>query len=415
VRSDPASNFWYQDPAWPDGSGVAVTPETALSSGAVFRATEIIANSVAQLPLVLYERLSDGGRRRAAGEQLHRLLTIRPNVWQTPYEFRQMLTGHLVLRGNAYARIVPGAGGFADQLVPLHPGRMSVEQLDNLRLRYVYSPQNGARQTLTQDEVFHLRGFSVDGLVGVSRISLMRTAVGLSIAGERFGAAQFGRRPLMAGILKYPGRFKDEGAARRIGESFRQLTAGPSGWHGVPVLEEGLDWMSVGMTNTDAEFLATRKFQVNEIARWMGVPPHLLADLDRATFSNIEHQAIDFVTFSLVAWLEAWEGAIERDLVVEPERLQVEHDTRALLRGDTTARFNAYRVGTGGRAVISPDEAREWEGLERRGGDLDEIHEGLGSTRTEPPGADASDAGAAPREQPAANRVAPHLNGHRRR
>lgn len=398
ISRDPISNFWYTDPTGSSGSGVSVTAESALSSGAVFRATEIIANSVAQLPIHHFREAADGeGREPVKDSAVRRLLCVRPNVWQSPFEFRQMLTGHLVLRGNAYAEIVPGASGFADQLVPLNPARVTVEQLESGRLRYRYAPVSGPERQLTQDQVFHLRGISNDGIVGISRITLMRTTVGHAIQSERFAATQFSRRPMMAGVLKHPGRFKDETAAKRIGDSFRALTSGPDGWHGVPVLEQGMEWQSIGMSNADAEFLGQRKYVPQEIGRWMGVPPYLLGDREVGAPADIEQVSLDFLTYSLVAWLEAWEGAIERDLVLDPENECVEHDTKGLLRANTAARFNSYLIATGRRAFMSPNEVRCREGLPP-GDDpaLDEIREGLGATGIGSTGPDGALKGAGP-------------------
>jgi len=411
----PDHPFWYTDP----GTGIllhrhAVTAETALGFGPVFRAVSLLAGDVAQLPLIVYRRLEEGGKERAPDHPLADLLAHQPNEWQTAFEFREMLTGHLLLRGNAYALIVPGPSGFVESLVPLHPGRMRVEQLASRRLRYRYAGPNG-EERFNQDELLHLRGISSDGLVGLSPITLMRNAVALGLAAEEFGARQFTDKPLMSGVLKTPHQLTPE-QITDTAQSFRAANTGAANWHGVAILQKGLEWQSVGMNNADAEFLATRKFEVTEIARWFGVPPHMLGDLDRSTNNNIEHQGIEYVTHSLGPWLSRWEGTIGRDLILDRRTYFAEFLRDALMRGDTLSRYTAYKIATGGRAWASPDEVRERENMNLRGGDLDEIHEGLGSTRTEGPPAQAAPGNAVGPDQaadvpPALRRRARALNG----
>ena len=380
----PWGDYWYTAAgaaAAKSIAGVHVTADTALTVGAVYRAVQLLAGDVAQLPLHIFERLSDGGKRRADEHPLAALLSRQPNEWQTPFEFREMLTGHLLLRGNAYAEIVSGPRGFASALVPLHPAFMRVEQLTTRRLRYRYMPQDGSgERRYTQDEILHLRGLSSDGLVGLSPVTLARTTIELAMAAEEFGARQFGQKPTLSGLLKAAKPMTDE-QRKSTAQSFRDAHSGPENWHSVAVLPPGLEWQSVGMSNEDAEFLATRKFEVAEIARWFGVPPHMLGDLDSAKFNTVEQQGIDYVTHSLGPWLVRWEQRIGRDLILDPLRFFAEFIRDALLRGDTAARYAAYHTATGGRAWMSPDEVRARENLNLRGGDLDEVREGLGSTQ----------------------------------
>ena len=216
---------------------------------------------------------------------------------------------------------------------------------------------------LTDDRVWHLRGLSNDGLDGYSPISLMRQAIGLSMAAEKFGAKFFGNDARPGGILLHPGQLGDE-AAKRLTETWESRHGGLSGAHRVAVLEEGLSYKEIGIPPDDAQFLETRKFQVNEIARIYRIPPHMLADLERATFSNIEHQSIDFVTHTIRPWLVRWEQSIKQNLMVpaDRDRYFAEFLVDGLLRGDTKSRYEAYAIGRQ-NGWFSADDIREMENL----------------------------------------------------
>lgn len=359
-RPGPLDDYWYR-PLTRPSAGMSVTPDSALGTSAVYRAVTLLAADLAGLPLHVYRR-AERGKRRAADHYLEPILTGKPNPWQSQIGWREMVMGHLLLRGNAYNRIVPGTDAWIGGLVPMHPGRMRVEQLESGRLRYRYRRADGREEVLTQDEVWHLRGFSMDGICGIGLVELARLSIGLTMAAEEFGAQQFGKRPMISGVLRHPGQFKDEETARRIGRSFQEAFGGPSAWHSVPVLEEGLEWQQVGMTNEDAQFLETRKFQVSDIARWFGVPPHMIGDLERATFSNIEHQSIDYVRHGLMHWLRRWESQIAADLILEPEYF-AEFKVAGLLRADTKTRAESYKIAIES-GWMTRNEVREAENLD---------------------------------------------------
>lgn len=348
-------------------SGRAITPDTALTLSAVWRAVRLLSDDVAQLPLHMYRGLPEraggapGGKERVKSP-LAEVLASKPNARQTSLEFRQMLTMHVLLRGNGYARIVSGARGYVDQLRPLAPERTRAVLTDAGRALYIHTPQStGREERLTQDEVFHLRGCNTDAdsAEGMSPITLARRSLTLTTATEEFGSRQFSQTPRHSFILSHPQRL-DEEVSKRISATFRASGAGPSGWGNTPVLEEGMTATPVSMSHDDAQFLQTRAFQITDIARWFGVPPHMIGDLSRSSFSNIEQQSLDYLIHSLMPWLRLWEESIERDLVLDDAFPSFIVD--GLLRGDSLTRAQSHQLYVNMRAR-TPNEVRALENM----------------------------------------------------
>lgn len=343
-------------------SGVTVNETTALNATAVFSAVDILSRTLASLPLPVYHRLQGGGKERATDHPLYVLLHDLPNPEMTSFELRQALMGHLALWGNAFAEIERDNGGRVIGLWPLRPDRMQVRR-DERGLRYEYSLSSGSGVVLRQRNVMHIRGLSSDGIVGYSPIRLAREAIGLSLATEEFGARFFGNGSRPGGVLQHPGKLSED-ASKRLKKSWEEMHQGLTQAHRVAILEEGMTWQQVGIPPEDAQFLETRKFQVTEIARIFHVPPHMLADLERSTFSNIEHQGIEFVVHTMRPWLVCWEQAIKRDLFLSAERNTyfAEFLVDGLLRGDTKSRYEAYAVGRQ-NGWLSADDIRELENM----------------------------------------------------
>lgn len=331
--------------AAPTMSGVSVGPDNALKLSTVFACVRLLSETIASLPLVVYQRQPDGGRAEAFGHPLYDLLHDAPNTNQTAIEFRQMMTAHALLRGNAYARIVPGARGFADQLIPLHPDRVTPEELPDGNLRYRVV---GLPNPLNDDQMLHLKGMSFDGKLGVSVVTFMRESIGLGLAAEHYGSRFFGNSATPSGVLrKTDGKTLSEPAAKRLKESWSAAHSG-SRQNSVAVLEEGLEYQAIGVSNKDSQFTELREFQAEDIAgRWFGVPPHMIGLTSKATSwgSGIEQMGIGFVVYTLLPWLKRWEQAISRDLILAPRLYFVEHVVAGLLRGDTQARYAAYATG----------------------------------------------------------------------
>lgn len=360
-RSFPPSDdndFWYKSVG---SSGGYVSDESVLSLAAVYACVRVIAEGVASLPLLLYRRLDNGGKEREKNHPLFRILSQQPNSWQTKYEFWEMLIGHVLLRGNAYARKIYVRKNL-NQLIPLDPCRMRISQAETGELTYQYRYRSGQDLILPQAEVLHLRGLSADGVQGYSVLEIMSPTFQYALAQQEYGLNFYKNYAQPGGVIKYPTKLDDK-AKKNLKESWQKLHTGANAYK-VAVLEEGMSWEQVGISNKDAQFLEGRSFQISEIARIFRVPPHLIGDLSKATFSNIEQQSLDFIVNTLRPWLVRCEQAIWRDLLNEPEKqnLFAEFLVDGMLRGDLAARYAAYVQGlTNG--FLSADEVRAFENL----------------------------------------------------
>ena len=327
-------------------SGVSVTEENALKYSAVYACVRILSKTVASLPLITYLRTGDKEKERATKLPLYTLLHDQPNPFMSSFDFRQTLQSHLALWGNGYAEIQYNGSGKIVALWPLRPDKMEKVSRGANGLVYRYRLPNGEPQDFPQEKIFHLRGLASDGIVGYSPIALARQAVGLGLATETFGAKFFGNDARPGGILSHPGELGEE-AHGRLRDSWQSRHGGLSNSHNVAILEEGMKYDQIGIPPEEAQFLETRKFQIQDIARIYDIPLHMLGDLDRATFSNIEHQSIQFVTHTIRPWLVSWEQAISLQLMSkrDRERYFSEFLVAGLLRGDTTSRYAAYATG----------------------------------------------------------------------
>ena len=339
-----------------------VSADSALRLAAVYACVRILSETMASLPLVLYRQRKDGGKDRVTDHWLYQVLAKRPNRYQNPFEWREMLQGHLALRGNAFCQIITDGRGEITQLVPIHPDRVRMELLASGEYRYRVRNQGGQEMLLPRGQVWHLRGLSSDGLFGLSPIELARESLGMALAAQDYGARFFNNdaKPT-GGWIEFPGTFKDQEAKRVFRESYQAAQSGANRGK-VLVLENGMKFHEVGVTNKDAQFLELRKFQITDIARLFRVPPHMIADLDRATFSNIEQQSLEFVMHTMTPWAERWEAAIEADLMLDGDELEVEFDFANLMRGDAASRSAYYQSGIQ-NGWLTRNEARVAENL----------------------------------------------------
>ena len=342
-------------------AGVTVTPESSMQLTAVYSCVRLLAETVAQLPMQTYRRRRDGSKEWLPDYPLQVTLAREPNDWQTSFEFREMMQGHLVTRGNAYARIIAGDRGAVTQLIPLHPGRMRPERMANGRLRFEYTTPDGRKETYLQDELFRLCGLSSDGISGLNPIELERDAIGGLKATETYGNKFFANSAKPGGFLTTDGPMKEE-AAKQNRKMWEDVHRGADNAFRTAVLTDGLKWQAVGIDNEAAQFLESKKFGVVEICRIFRVPPHLVYDLERATFSNIEEQSLEFAIYTMLPWLRRWEEAISRDLIVEPD-VYVKFNMEGLLRGSAQARAALYQQAlTSG--WMSINEVRELEDMD---------------------------------------------------
>ena len=352
---------------WDTASGAEVSESTALETMGIYACVRILAESIASLPLHLYRRLEPRGKERATGHPLYDVLHLAPNPEMTSFELRETMIGHLTLWGNAYAEIEINGAGEVIALWPLRPDMMKVGRAGG-RLQYAYTlprpdDKGNTGYLFRPDQVYHVRGLGFNGIVGYSPIQLARQAIGLALATEEFGSRFFGNGAIPGVVLQHPGQLSDE-AHKRLRESWETRHQGLSASHRVAILEEGLTIEQLGIPPDAAQFLATRKFQLNEIARLYRIPPHMLADLERATFSNVELQSLDFVIHTLRPWLVRWEQGINTRLLSERDRVAYfgEFLVEGLLRGDITSRYAAYSTGRQ-NGWLSANDVRDLENM----------------------------------------------------
>ncbi len=346
-------------------SGASVTALTSLQVSAVYSCVGIISDSIAMLPLTLFRNLANNSREKARDHSLYRVLSRRPNRWQTRFEWVRMMISHVLLRGNAYSQIIRGPRGQVVELIPLHPDRVTPFWAPDGRPAYYYEPLTGSPVTLFMDEVHHLRGLSDDGLIGMSPITLHREAIGLAMTTEEHAARLFSNGAQIGGYIKHPKVLSDE-AYDHLRKSWADRYSGVANAHKPAILEEGMDYVRLGMTSDEAQFLESRKYQRGEIASIFRVPPHMIGDTDKSTSwgSGIEAQGIGFVTYTLGPWTTCSEQALERDLLLstDEELYSIKYITAALMRGDSVARKD-YLLGMVNGGLMLPEEARALEDL----------------------------------------------------
>ena len=363
-------------------SGKVVNERTAMQMTAVYSCVRILSEAIAGLPLFLYKYGDDGSKDKYLDHPLWRVLHDEPNPEMTSFVFRETMMNHLLLTGNAYAQIIRNVRGDVVALYPLMPDRMAVDRDLQGRLYYRYRKSSDDAPEIRRDktsdvilapsDVLHILGLGFDGLVGYSPIAMAKNAVGLAIAAEEYGAKFFANGAAPSGVLEHPGMIKDP---ERIRQSWQSTFGGSSNSNKIAVLEEGLKYTPIAISPEQAQFLETRKFQINEIARIFRVPPHMLADLEKSSFSNIEQQSLEFVKYTLDPWVVRWEQAMNKSLLLESEKRNVftKFNVDGLLRGDYASRMTGYATARQ-NGWMSANDIRQLENLDRipaeLGGDL---------------------------------------------
>ena len=360
-------------------SGKRVNERSAMQMTAVYSCVRILSEALASLPIHLYKYNDSGGKEKALDHPLYFLLHDEPNPEMTSFAFRETLMTHLLLWGNAYAQIIRNGRGEVVGLYPLMPDRMTVDRDDKGRLYYEYQVSNddantlkGSTVQLQPRDVLHIPGLGFDGLVGYSPIAMAKNAIGLAIAAEEYGSKFYANGAAPSGVLEHPGTLKDPS---RVRESWQATFGGSSNANKVAVLEEGMKYTPISISPNEAQFLETRKFQINEIARIFRVPPHMVGDLEKSSFSNIEQQSLEFVKYTLDPWVSRWEQNMARALLTPEEKTTyfIKFNVDGLLRGDYQSRMNGYAIGRQ-NGWMSANDIRELENLDRippeLGGDL---------------------------------------------
>lgn len=345
----------------PSRTGVDVNNYTAMHLTAVYACVRIISETIASLPLKVYRKNGQGGKEEAPNHALYSLLHDAPNEEMTAMTFREMLQAHVLTWGNGYAYIDRDNAGRIKGLYPLLPNRTWPDRKkDTNEIIYCVSFSDGQFRWVPKKDVFHVHGLGFDGMLGYSPIHMAKEAIGLGLAAEEFGARFYGQGSHMGGFVSYPESLSDE-AYQRLKESMTEQYQGLGKSHLLLLLEEGGKFERLGIPPNEAQFLETRKYQVQEISRIYRVPVHMLGDLERATHTNIEHQALEFVTQTLRPWLVRWEQEIKFKLISNKNYF-AEHVAEGLLRGDIQARYNAYAVGRQ-NGWLNADEIRELENM----------------------------------------------------
>lgn len=365
--SPPEDDFWYRDVGMMTGAGVRIDTESAMRISGVYASVRIISETLASLPLLLYRRLDNGGKERAPEHPVYPILHHRPNQWQTAMEFLEMMTAHAVLRGNAYALPVFSGAGQIEQIVPLNPDRVRTDLLPNGRMRYRYqNPVTMQEEIYREDEIFHLRGLSLDGRLGLSVIGYQRETMGLTLAAQEYGARFFGKDATPKLAIMHPSHFENKESRERFKKSWQAAHRGGSG---TAVLEDGLKIEKLGVSNEDAQFLETRKFQLADIARIFRVPLVLLQETEKSTSwgTGIEQFMLAFVIHCIRPWAVRWEQALGRAFLEdlggdEGGEYFAEFLLAALLRGDQKSRYESYASGINAGWLIR-NEARKFENL----------------------------------------------------
>jgi len=361
-RAEPKNSFFRNTYSFFFGnttSGKTVNERTAMQTTAVYACVRILAETIASLPLHTY-RYTESGKQKARDHPLYNLLANAPNPEMTSFVFRETLMGHLLLWGNSYSQIIRDGRGKVIALYPLLPDKMTVNRSEKGEIYYLYNKE-GQEYILTKDEVLHIPGLGFDGLVGYSPIAMAKNAIGMAIATEEYGAKFFANGANPGGVLEHPGVVKDP---QRIRDSWNAVYQGTSNAHRIAVLEEGMKFQPIGIPPEQAQFLETRKFQTEEICRIFRIPPHLIGDLERATFSNIEHQSISFVVHTIRPWLVRIEQSINKSLFSESEKKEyfVSFVVEGLLRGDYESRMRGYSIGIQ-NGFMSPNDVRSLENM----------------------------------------------------
>lgn len=344
----------------PLASGVSVNETSAMKYSAVYSAVRLISETIASLPCIVYERLDTGGKTRAPKHPLFKMLHDTPNSEQTSFTYWEQVMVNLLLWGNAYSEIQFDGAGRPVALWPLLPDRTKPIRAPDQSLQYETLLPEGKMVRLPSYSVLHIAGLGFDGLVGKSPIQMTKEAIGLGLATEQFGASFFGNGAKPGGVIEYPGKMSETGR-KNLRESWELMHKGLGKQHRVAILEEGAKYQALAVPPNDAQFLETRKFQITEIARIFRVPPHMLGDLERATWANVEQESISFVVNTIRPWLVRIEKALGFKLFEDPKYF-AEFLVDGLLRGDTKSRYEAYAIGRQW-GWLSADDVRGLENM----------------------------------------------------
>lgn len=363
-----ADDHWYGPAGQKTAAGIRVTADRALRNSTVFACVRVIATAIASVPCEMHLRLKDGGSEPAPYHPLDELVRYQPNKIQTAVEFWETMILHAAIRGEAFAEIVPGPRGAVDQLIIIHPDRVQTEYLRDGTLRFrVSNPHAGGTRVLLQEEVFRVGGVSSDGFTGLRIIDLASEAVALGMSADEYAARVFSNNLNIGGFLTTPKRLSADGM-RRLRTRLMEFM-GSKNAHRPMILHDGTEFKQASMNASEAQLLEARKWQVSEIARYFGVPLHMLGIDDQTNRSTVEEQSLNFIKFTLGQWTRRIEQAIRRDLIIAASLYKAKFNLDVLEKGNAAARaeYLTKALGTGGSpAWLTQNEARVREGYNRR-------------------------------------------------
>jgi HK97 family phage portal protein len=346
-------------------SGVNVSPNAAMHYDTVYSCVRILTDSIASLPLIVYQKKGEQ-RERAVNLPIYQLLHDAPNDWQTAIDWRSLMVTHLCLWGNSYSHIVRNLKGEPIQLQPILPTRVEVKQATDWTVTYSVSQETGEKKTYPASEILHVRNMSMGGLVGVAPIDMLKDAIGLGIAAEAYQAKFFQNLAKPSGVLKLPKSLATPEAIKRFKAKMKEAISGES-QNDFLVLDEGAEWQQISLSSEDSELTLTRKYQKAAIAGAYGVPLYKLNEMDGAKFRNVEQQALEFVKWSLLPYFERIEQAMFRKLLTKEQQkvCYFEHLIENALRGDIKTRYESYQLAIM-NGIMNPDDARRMENLPPR-------------------------------------------------
>lgn len=360
-------------------SGAEVTPKTALQLTAVACCVRILSETIAELPLHLYKYNEEGNRVRAYEQRLYYLLHDEPNPEMTSYQWREMMMAHLCVYGNAYSQIIRNKRGEVTALYPLKADRMTVMRSNDGTLYYIYDKDpatsedgKGGQIRLPRDQVLHIAGLGFNGITGFSPISMARESIGSAISADQYAGSFFANGASPTGIIEYPKSINDP---KKFIENFNAAYTGAKNAGKIPLLEDGMKFSPVSITQQDMQYLETRKFNIDEIARIYRIPPHMLADLEKSSFSNIEQQSLEFVKYTISPWVARWEQTLRKQLLLPEEKSKMffAFNMEGLLRGDYATRMSGYATARQ-NGWMSANDIRRLENMNlipaEEGGDL---------------------------------------------
>lgn len=338
----PYGSFWFSDVPYRDGG--PVSSDQALRLTVVYRCVRLLSESLSILPFELYSPRADGGRDKIKNHWLYRLIAVRPNQWQNPLQFRNMLQTQLELRGNAFARIFANSRGEVTDLVPIHPDRVTVEMLSDDSWRYRVRNKDGSETILNRGQMFHRWDLSLDGICGLNPVACAREAMATGLAAQSYGMRFFQNNAVPNGWVEMNKQFRTDEDRNTYKEALQRTLTGRNQGK-IAVFELGEKYNSTQISNADAEFILTKKYTVTDIARLYGVPPHKVADLDKSAFSNIEQQSLDFVNDAVMPRSLGWAAALKYEFIADDDNLEIDFPTAILLRADSGARATANQKG----------------------------------------------------------------------